>query len=67
MKNSVTTNKAPEANKIVQGASANKPADAGKTQPANSKNQKAGVKGSPVPVEEVIPPPPKESKFIKLT
>jgi len=67
MKNSATSNKPSDAaaNKISQGASANKPAEAGKNPPANAKNAKAGTKGSPIPVEEeVIPPPPKESNKV---
>lgn len=62
MKNSATTNKQTDATKIAPGASANKPTDAKNTL-ANVKNIK-GNKATPVQVEEeVIPPPPKESKL----
>lgn len=67
MKNSATANKAPEANKITPGTSANKPVEAGKNPTANTKNAKPVAKGSPVQVEEeVIPPPPKESNLKKI-
>jgi len=67
MKNSATTNKNQEATKIVPGTSADKKNQDNKNLAStNAKNIKGKV-GSPVQqVEELIPPPPKESNYFNL-